>query len=275
MGDTFCNLCGETRFRVVEEDEAPFRVLRCLRCSLVFVDPQPGRQSLGDHYDEDYYREWMGVQREKRLRMWGARLDRLERLAPRGRLLDVGCAEGTFLELARRRGWDVCGAELSAFAAAAASRRLGLEIFCGELIEARYPDDSLDVVTLWHVLEHVREPARYLGEIRRIIRPGGLLVIAVPNVDDYIMQAAYRIVRGRPQRLFSKEDREIHLYHYSAKTIGMYLERAGFSVMRIGPDFGIIEPGKKLINAAAAACRYLGGLKVYNSLEVHARPADS
>jgi hypothetical protein len=53
----------------------------------------------------------------------------------------------------------------------------------------------------------------------------------------------------------------------------MYLERAGFSLMRIGPDFGIVEPGKRLINAAAAACRYLGGLKIYNSLEIHARPA--
>jgi SAM-dependent methyltransferase len=239
------------------------------------VDPQPDLQALGEHYDGEYYREWMGDQRVRRLRMWEARLERLERRAPRGRLLDVGCAEGTFLELARKRGWDVCGTELSAFAAAEAARRTDAEIFCGDLHEARYPGASFDAVTLWHVLEHLREPARYLAEIRRVIRPGGFLLIAVPNVDDLFMQAAYRIVRGRPRRLFSKEDREIHLYHFSARTVGMYLERAGFSVMRIGPDFGIVEPGKRLINAAAAACRYLGGLKVYNSLEVHARPADS
>lgn len=275
MAEAFCNLCGENRFRIVEEGEDPFRVLRCLRCSLVFVDPQPDLQALGEHYDEEYYREWTGVQRQRRLRMWEARLDRLERRVPRGRLLDVGCAEGTFLELARQRGWEVCGTELSAFAAAEASRRLSTEIFCGELCEARYPDRSFDVVTLWHVLEHVRDPGDCLREIRRIIRPGGVLLIAVPNVDDWLMQVAYRVVRGRPERLFTKKDREIHLTHFSARTIGMYLEKAGFAPSWIGPDYGIIEPGKKLINAAAAACRVLGGLRIYNALEVHARPVVS
>jgi 2-polyprenyl-3-methyl-5-hydroxy-6-metoxy-1,4-benzoquinol methylase len=271
--DASCNLCGENRFRIVEDGEIPFRVLRCLRCSLVFVDPQPERQALGEHYNEGYYREWTGVQRERRLGMWGARLDRLERRVSRGRLLDVGCAEGTFLELAKRRGWEVSGTELSAYAAAEASRRLGAEIFCGELSEARYPDCSFDVVTLWHVLEHVRNPGDCLREIRRIIRPQGFLLIAVPNVDDWLMQMAYRIVRGRPKRLFSKKDREIHLTHFSARTIRMYLEKAQFAPFWIGPDCGIIEPGKKLINAVAAACRVLGDLKIYNALEVHARPA--
>jgi 2-polyprenyl-3-methyl-5-hydroxy-6-metoxy-1,4-benzoquinol methylase len=269
-----CDLCSGEKFRVVEEDP-PFRVLRCLRCSLTFVHPVPEGVNLADHYNGDYYSEWMGAQRVRRLRMWQARSEKIERLTPRGRLLDVGCGEGTFLELACRQGWNACGTELSAFAAAEASRRLGVEIFCGELHDASFPGEFFDVITLWHVLEHVREPARYLEEIRRVIRPGGLLVIAVPNVDDYFMQAAYRIVRGRPQRLFSKKDREIHLYHFSARTIRMYLERTRFTPTWIGPDFGIVEPGKRLINAAAAACRYLGGLNVYNALEIHARPAAS
>ena len=274
MADTLCHLCGENRFRIVEEGETPYRVLRCLRCSLVFVDPRPEQQALGDHYDEEYYREWTGVQRQRRLRMWEARLDRLERRVPRGCLLDVGCAEGTFLEQARRRGWKVSGTELSAFAAAEASRRLGKEIFCGELGEARFPDGSFDVITLWHVLEYMRDPGNCLREIRRIIRPQGFLLIAVPNVDDRLMQMAYRLVRGRPKRLFLKKDREIHLTHFSARTIGMFLEKTGFAPSRIGPDYGIIEPGKRLINAAAAACGLLGGLKIYNALEIHARPVD-
>jgi 2-polyprenyl-3-methyl-5-hydroxy-6-metoxy-1,4-benzoquinol methylase len=229
--------------------------------------------ALAEHYDGDYYREWIGPRRKRRAAMWRKRLDRVEKAGVRGRLLDVGCGDGVFLSQAEKRGWEIWGTELSPYAARQASSSLGGDIFCGELYKASFPGHFFDVVTLWHVLEHVREPARYLAEIRRVIRPGGLLVIAVPNVEDLFMQFAYRILRGRPLRLFSKEDREVHLYHFSAKTIGMYLERAGFSLMRIGPDFGIVEPGKRLINAAAAACRYLGGLKIYNSLEIHARPA--
>ena len=272
MDEIVCNLCGEARFRVVEEDEAPFRVLRCLRCSLIFVNPQPDARALGEHYDGDYYRAWMGDQRERRMRMWEARLDRIERKAQRGRMLDVGCAEGTFLELARRRGWEVCGTEFSAFAAAEAARRTEAEIFCGELHEARYPGTSFDTVTLWHVLEHVRDPGATLREIRRILRPGGLLVIAVPNVNDLLMRAAYRIVRGRRLRLFTRQDREIHLYHFSAGTAAHYLRKAGFGTIRIGPDYGIVEPAKRWINAAGALFYYLSGVKIFNALEIWAEP---
>jgi 2-polyprenyl-3-methyl-5-hydroxy-6-metoxy-1,4-benzoquinol methylase len=269
-----CDLCSGEAFRVVEED-SPFRVLRCLRCSLTFVHPVPEGVALAGHYDGEYYHEWIEHQRKRRAAMWRKRLDKVEKAAHRGRLLDVGCGEGMFLCEAATRGWTTWGTELSPYAARHASLALGREIFCGELYDASFPREFFDVVTLWHVMEHVREPARYLKEVRRVIRPGGLLLVAVPNVDDLFMQFAYRIVRGRPLRLFSKEDREIHLYHFSAKTIGMYMEKAGFAVSRVGPDFGIVEPGKQLINAVAAACSYLGGLKGYNSLEVHARPAGS
>jgi 2-polyprenyl-3-methyl-5-hydroxy-6-metoxy-1,4-benzoquinol methylase len=269
-----CDLCTGKEFRVVEED-FPFRVLCCLRCSLTFVHPVPEGVALEEHYNGDYYREWIGPRRTRRATMWRKRLDKVEKEGARGRLLDVGCGEGVFLGQAAKRGWEIWGTELSSYAARYASSVLGREIFRGELYDASFPGQFFDVVTLWHVLEHVRHPARYMAEIRRVIRPGGLLVIAVPNVDDLFMQAAYRVVRGRPLRLFSKEDREVHLYHFSAKTIGMYLERAGFSLMRIGPDFGIVEPAKRMINSAATACGYLVGLKVYNSLEVHARPVVS
>ncbi len=266
-----CDLCSGEEFRVVEED-SPFRVLRCLQCSLTFVHPVPEGAALAGHYDGDYYREWIEHQRKRRAAMWRKRLDRVEKAAHRGRLLDVGCGEGMFLCEAAARGWMTWGTELSPYAARYASTALGREIFCGELYDASFPQEFFDVVTLWHVLEHVREPARYLAEIRRVIRPGGLLVIAVPNVDDLLMQAAYRIVRGRPLRLFSKEDREIHLYHFSARTIGMYLERFGFSAIRIGPDYGIVEPGKKWLNFAAVIPYHLFGLKMFNAIEAVATP---
>jgi SAM-dependent methyltransferase len=273
VSEIHCDLCGCDQFSVVESCAPPCRVLRCQCCSLVFVHPFPSADILRDHYSDDYYREWIDAQRDRRLAMWEARLNRLERRTPRGRILDVGCGEGAFLELAAARGWEIWGTELSVDGARHSSARLGREMYRGELHEARLPSGFFDVVTLWHVLEHVRQPSRYLDEIRRILRPDGLCVIAVPNVDDLFMRAAYRIVRGRPPRLYSGQDREIHLFHFSAATIDQYLKKAGFNVCRIGPDFGIIEHGKRIINLTAAAFLYVSGLMLCNALEVHARPA--
>jgi len=252
------------------------RFLECPCCGLVFRDGLDAPEEAARerrYYEDDYFRELAWDQLEGfRDGIYREALDRIEGQVGRGRLLDVGCGEGMFLCEAAARGWMTWGTELSPYAARYASTALGREIFCGELYDASFPQEFFDVVTLWHVLEHVREPARYLAEIRRVIRPGGLLVIAVPNVDDLLMQAAYRIVRGRPLRLFSKEDREIHLYHFSARTIGMYLERFGFSAIRIGPDYGIVEPGKKWLNFAAVIPYHLFGLKMFNAIEAVATP---
>jgi len=272
VAEIVCNLCGDNRFQVVEEGETPFRVLQCSRCSLVFVTPQPDRQELQEHYDGGYYEAWMGGQRQRRLGMWEGRLDRLEKWVSRGRLLDVGCGEGTFLELAQKRGWEVYGTELSSFAADHASRVLGRGIFCGELAQAGFRDREFDAVTLWHVLEHVADPGRYLSEVRRILKPEGSLIVAVPNVNDLVMQAAYRVVRGKPLKKFSPDDREIHLYHFSAGTLVKALEKAGFQCRSLGPDCGIVEPAKKWLNVVALIPYHLFGLKIFHAIEAVATP---
>jgi ubiquinone/menaquinone biosynthesis C-methylase UbiE len=126
------------------------------------------------------------------------------------------------------------------------------------------------VVTFWHVLEHVTDPMQYLQEAHRILKSSGLLVIAVPNVNDYIMQLAYRILRGRPSKLFSRDDREIHLYHFSSNTLQKYLQKTGFRCIDISPDYGIIEHSKKAINYISVAFYYITGMKVFNALEAYA-----
>ena len=267
-----CNLCGCKEFKIIEDDEAPYKVLGCKMCSLVFVHPQPESRELAEHYNEDYYHEWVGRQKEKRIKMWAARLSKVEKYRKAGRLLDVGCGDGVLLNLAKKRGWQVAGTELSSFAARRASDILGEDIFCGELFDASYPEKNFDVVTLWHVLEHVKDPLKYLFEIRRIIKSDGLLVIAVPNVNDLVMQVAYRLIRGGKMKLYSQKDREVHLYHFSPETVTRYFRRAGFNCLRFGPDFGVVETAKKGINLLAAMLSYVSGMKVYNAIEVYAVP---
>jgi 2-polyprenyl-3-methyl-5-hydroxy-6-metoxy-1,4-benzoquinol methylase len=266
-----CNLCGAGgRFEMIEDSEKPFNVLKCAHCGLIFVDPVPELSLLANHYDTSYYAEWMGTQQTKRLKMWDRRLKSIEKASKKGRLLDVGCATGAFLQLAQNNGWEIRGTEYSPYAAKFAGDLLKADIYCGHLMDARYQDSFFDVVTFWHVLEHLHDPMRYLEEAHRILKPSGLLVIAVPNVNDYIMQAAYMLVKGRPLKLFSKDDREIHLYHFSAETLRNYLQKTGFQCLKISPDYGITEYSKKMVNAIAVALYYTTGLKIFNALEAYA-----
>ena len=143
--------------------------------------------------------------------------------------------------MAKRNGWRVHGTDVSAYATEFASKRLGQNVFCGEIWDAGFNEQSFDVITLWHVLEHTTSPMRTLQEVRKVLKPGGLLALAVPNLNDRLMQAVYRIVKGRKLRLFSIGDKEIHLFHFSVRSLRLLLEKTGFTSVKIGPDFGVVE----------------------------------
>ena len=269
--DCLCPLCRSTRYDIVEYTEAPYRVVRCSDCSLVYVDPIPNIGELSRHYNQDYYAEWISTQRKKRERMWVRRLKGIERVTQKRSILDVGCGEGLFLELAKRNGWRVHGTEVSVFATEFASKRLGQSVFCGEIWDAAFKERSFDVITMWHVLEHITSPIRTLQGLRKLLKPGGLLVLAVPNLNDRLMQAAYRLVKGRKLRLFSIEDKEIHLSHFSVQSLRLLLEKTGFTCEKIGPDFGTVELSKQLINSLATMLFFSMRVHWYNSIQVFAR----
>jgi 2-polyprenyl-3-methyl-5-hydroxy-6-metoxy-1,4-benzoquinol methylase len=238
----------------------------------VFVYPYFDLSDLHEHYNDNYYKEWLNTQKEGRDRMWRQRLGKLERFQNRGRLLDVGCGEGTFLQLAQKNGWQVSGTEVSLYAAGYTSNLLKVDIFCGELPDSRYLENSFDVVTMWHVLEHVMDPHCYLTEIHRILKPNGLLLLAVPNLNNLVMQIVYRIFKRRKLKLFSKDEKEVHIYHFSWETIKSYLEKTEFDCLSIAPDFGIIDYSKKIVNTISIIPYYLFGAKIFNAIEIFAVP---
>ena len=266
-----CNLCGRSEFKIIEDHEPPFKVIQCAYCRLLFVNPFPEKAALIKHYDENYYTEWLAAQSKRRLKMWKRRLNKLESFEKCGSLLDVGCATGMFLDLAKKRGWKVSGTELSPYASRHAKNILGMPIFCGELTDSPYHNKSFDVITMWHVLEHVMDPASYLRKAYNLLKPGGLLVVAVPNVNDHIMRIAYRIVKGRKMMMFSKDEREIHLFHFSIRTLKALLEETGYHCLRLGPDFGEINYLKKTVNMISAILSQLTGTHMFNAIEAFAR----
>lgn len=264
-----CELCGGTRWETLEAVGATC-VVRCA-CGLVFVTPPPPRPALEEAYGRSYYAAWEDQARQ-RARIWRRRMKRIEALASSaGALLDVGCGDGTFLRLARSRGWEVAGTEFSAYAARAAAGE-GLRVAAGEVWEAGFPAGAFDVATCWHVLEHTSRPRRVVEEMHRVLRPGGWLVLATPNLDDHLFRAAYLLARGRRPRLFEPDGREVHLFHFSARTLRRLVASAGLEVLEVGFDRGAAAVwGKRMVNAVASLWFRLTGLNWGMGLEVLAR----
>lgn len=268
-----CIICSGKDSRVIEKCNKGFNVLKCLSCGLVNVSPLPQKKLIESAHSDSYYAPWIEDQRPRRVKMWGKRLETLNSFAAgKGSLLDVGCAEGLFLELAGKEGWDVTGTEISEFAAKYGREKIGLNIMQGELSEMKFPDNSFDAVTMWHVLEHTTDPVAVLSEIRRILKDNGIFILAIPNLDNIISQFAYRLIRGRRIHLFDPDDRELHLFHFTPGTIKLASEKAGFRIQRVMPDLGIVQWHIKALNYVAAAGSRLTGRIITDAIEVHLRP---
>jgi 2-polyprenyl-3-methyl-5-hydroxy-6-metoxy-1,4-benzoquinol methylase len=194
--------------------------------------------------------------------------------SPPGRLLDVGCGDGAFLREAAGYGWTVSGTEFSP-AGARLARAAGVPVFAGELREARFPDAGFDVITCWHVIEHVADPRRLLAEMHRLLTPGGALLLATPNLNDRIFQSAYVLARRRRPRLYEADEREVHLFIYSADTLQKLVASEGFTDIRIGFDRGAAAVWqKRVLDMLASGWYHLTGIHWGMGLELTARKAD-
>jgi 2-polyprenyl-3-methyl-5-hydroxy-6-metoxy-1,4-benzoquinol methylase len=227
-----CLLCGSA------EQGPTYRewpnIVRCKACGFVYTSPRPTREALAAVYTHDYFENNQSQQlgydnyvadRELVQRTFVRRLAEIERRwAPaRGRLLDVGCALGFFLTVARERGWRPEGAEISAWAADYARRQLGLEVHVGAFCEQRELAPGLDLVTMWDYIEHSSVPDEDLAQAYALLKPGGVLAITTPDVASW----PARVFRAK---WMGFKDHE-HLYYFSTANLCELLERKGFRVV--------------------------------------------
>lgn len=235
-----CNLCGSTNKEYVgSRDEhryglaSGFRLVRCTECNLVYLDPRPAPDEMPAYYPPEYQEAMREVARDVRKSRIGRiaiQMIRRNRVAPLpapGRVLDVGCASGDYLLALRREGWDVHGIEIDDGAAEYAREKLGLPVRTGRAEEALsgFPDDHFEAVTMWHVLEHLYDPAQALREVHRILKPGGTLLLELPNLKSW---SAYLFGR----QWFPLEIPR-HLFHYTPESLTALLTKTGFQVRRL------------------------------------------
>jgi len=191
------------------------------------------------YVESDLFANWHAGYDEHtpEVRMFQAALDRLGQFLSPGSLLDVGCAKGLFLDLARKRGWNVQGVEISHTTAAFARQEFGLQVFTGVLEEAHFPANSFDVVSLWDLIEHLDNPFGFLRETARILKPGGIVLILTPNHDSLITRMGYLLYRASAGALHKPLDLIYdyhHNWYFSRDTLTRALRQAGFhDILRV------------------------------------------
>lgn len=217
------------------------QAVRCAGCGVMFLHPLPTDVEIAGLYTREYFEGDFRCGHEgscfadptRTALAGGGLLERIQQIRPFGRLLEVGCAGGAFLNAARQAGYDVQGVELSGEASQFARETFGLPIFTGDLPAARFPAGSFDIVYLGDVIEHLPRPRAIIAEVRRILTPGGSIVLACPSQTNTLFSragfAAYRLL-GRQATV---QLPPYHLFEYRPGSIRLLLARCGFDRIRV------------------------------------------
>lgn len=236
MESSGCVACGEVRsmhetaFTCVDAKNQVYRYTICPGCGLAMLDPFPDPDHILELYAPDYY----GVGETKfspileRVReagfRWKVRDVKKLLKSPQARVLDVGCGSGSFLRAISQAGFVACGTEIEGPAYDRASRIQGIHVKNQALAPEMFGRESFDLITLWHVLEHIPDPLETLHILRAMIHSDGWLIIEVPNFGSL------------QSRCFGPDwfhlDPPLHLYQYTETALNSLLERTGFRVER-------------------------------------------
>jgi SAM-dependent methyltransferase len=210
-----------------------YGIAECLTCGLVQLQPTPTPETLRALYETDAYFGGEGSgyseyesQEQEYLATFREDVRRIAEFLPSGKVLEVGCGYGYFLQAALQAGYDAYGIDLSPTAVKWASERLPNRVFCGLLEEVpQIQEQQYDVIFGSHLIEHLTEPGAFLEHAASLLRPGGLLVLVTPNIRSLLSRASGR-------RWVSYKIPE-HVSYYDPRTITGLLDRAGFSVRAV------------------------------------------
>lgn len=226
-----CNSCASTGadhlFRAKGYD-----LVRCTACALAYIANPPSAEELKVLYSAgasyhaalcDPSSETFATQDRIAVR----HLAETRRSVKRGRLLDVGCSIGQFAARAKAAGFAASGLEMNEASAAFARAHYGLEVAEGTIHDAPQEAGSLDVLTMFDVIEHVPDPLGDLKKAWDLLAPGGTIVLSTPNIDGLFPRASLPIAKKLDY--WPHPEPPYHLYQFSARTLGAMLEQAGFA----------------------------------------------
>lgn len=234
MENISCPLCDSYKTSFITEAEDAvyptgerFTLVRCSNCGLVYLNPRPTIDEIGRYYPaNNYYAYARRLQAGPDDMTWRQRRTgqarRISALMPPGRLLDVGCGDGAFLEEMQCLGWEVHGVELNPDAARFARDALNIDVRAGDFLRLDWPKVSFDLITMLETLEHLHRPRQAMGKVHSLLRPQGKLALSVPNINslEFSIYGKYWVALEPPR----------HLSFFSPQTLERLLEETGFFV---------------------------------------------
>jgi SAM-dependent methyltransferase len=235
MSQSLCISCGESgsfRRRYVKDD---YGIEECPHCGLVQLVPTPSPETLAALYhDDSYFGGGEGnsgysqyeSQESEYLATFREDVRRIGEFLPEGRILEVGCGYGYFLQCALDAGYDAYGIDLSPAAVKRAAERYRGRVFLGLLDEVpQIQEQTFDVIFASHLIEHITEPGAFLRTASRMLRPGGLIVMVTPNIKSLL-------ARLSGSRWVSFKIPE-HVSYFDPTTITELLSRSGYAVRAV------------------------------------------
>ncbi len=228
-----CPICRSREYVAIYPAYYP-RVVRCKSCKLIYTNPRLKEKYLEQLYNQEYFQNenssYFGYSNylsdKTRIKQtFSKRLKDIHKLKKPGRLLDVGCAMGFFLDAASNLGWNIEGVEISDFAAKYAREELGYNVYVGDFQKVKIPIHCFDLVTMWDIIEHVPDPVGTLKKAHSLLKKDGLLVLTTPDVGSLpAMITRHRWVGYK----LSDE----HLMYFSKDTLSKLCEKAGLKIIR-------------------------------------------
>jgi len=259
-----CLLCDGSQTRTITSQKwfgDEFFIVRCAKCNLMFTNPRPSPEWKSHFYDprhnpmmEDLKRDFIYEPYEDRVLAYARLCEFIKSNVGAGnKLLDIGCGVGRFVKMALEQGFNATGIDRAPGALAYAEKYYGLRLIQGEAESIPVPDKTYDIVTLIHVIEHSRNPLSVLREVRRVLKPGGILFIETPNslrfylIERYLplFKMAYLKVQNKAWSKckwghvpwFPLDDIPWfpfdHYYHWTSDTLLTVLRKSGFKQFRI------------------------------------------
>lgn len=231
MNNVKCNICESLSIDNFLK-KGNYEIVRCNNCGLAFVKNIPSDADLNNLYTDSFFIDGQkspldGFNIKENPTYLNAlmRLENIKRIGyDKGQLLDIGCATGIFLKAASSF-FDCTGLDVSEYATEFARKNLGINALCGNIFDINFKSQSFDIVTMWDVIEHVRDPNRYIEKVGQIMKHGGLLVLSTGNIESLM----FRIQRQNWHLLIPP----LHLYYFSKNSISSLLRRHGFKIINI------------------------------------------
>lgn len=205
-----------------------WNIFRCAVCEVAFLNPMPEGAELDPYYDEDYYgpehRRLHGAGESLIPLFRRARAKRIKKLIPPGgSVLDVGCGRGIMLAVLQKEGFKCFGVERSENSARSAIAS-GVQVFAGDLRDAPFDKESFDMITYWQVLEHLENPLQSLMRSFELLKPGGKLLLQVPDVDGFqsVLSTDHWFHLDPPR----------HLWHFNSRSLDFIAAKCGFALLK-------------------------------------------